>query len=194
MTTSLDPLFEGYPPARGTLRVVRHAPVAVRGLCYGQSDVPVQLPADEAADRIAEQIERPPHRVVATPWERTLPVGMMLAMRWQATLTVEPALSELSMGRWESRMFDRIEAEEPEAWQRWMTHWRTEAPPGGETVADLDERVRRVLAGLRELGEDLLIVAHAGTIRAIRAAVEGGSVADRMSESVEPLRVSTVPW
>ena len=38
------------------LLVVRHAPVATKGLCYGQSDVPTTLDHDAACDTIAAQL------------------------------------------------------------------------------------------------------------------------------------------
>ena len=66
-----------------TLWLVRHAPVAVTGVCYGQHDVPVTLRPDQAAELVAGRWDALAHGVVpelwSSPWSRSRDVGEALA-------------------------------------------------------------------------------------------------------------------
>ena len=98
-----------------TIYAARHAAVAARGICFGQSNVPTLVSHDDAARAYAE-----------------------------------------------------LEAEDPR-FAAWMRAYRTSAPPGGERLDDLVARVREAYVALSAAPGDTLVVAHAGSIRALRA-------------------------
>jgi alpha-ribazole phosphatase len=170
------------------LWLVRHAPVAVEGICYGQSDVPVTIPPEAAAEHVRAALPGIPVCVVASPWARARDPGAAIAGGLGVALVVEPRLAEISMGVWEGRAFADIEREDGARLSRWMEAWQTEAPPGGESVLDLEARVGSWLAEPRGPGP-VLVVAHAGPIRAIRRLVRGASWEVVMSEPVPHLAV-----
>src|SRR5262249_48658645 len=62
-----------------------------------------------------------------------------------------------------------IQASYPEAHRRWREDSVVHRPPGGETVAALQERALAATAALleRHAGETLLVVAHGGPIRVL---------------------------
>jgi broad specificity phosphatase PhoE len=77
---------------------------------------------------------------------------------------VEPRLSELSFGRWEGMTYREIRAvEEAALVMRERDKWNFK-PPGGESYADLMERVRPWLAAVTG---NVIVTAHGGVARVL---------------------------
>jgi len=167
--------------------LVRHAPVAVKGLCYGQSDVPCDPGPAEAAAHVAARVPPFPE-VWASPWARARDVAQHLAERWGAPLRVDARLSEMSFGEWEGRPFSELEQADPQRFAAWMQDWKTLSPPGGERLADFVARTAAWLAERQqEAGRPLLAVTHAGVIRMLRAHARGLSPEAALAAPVEHL-------
>jgi len=172
------------------LVAVRHAPPGFEGVCYGRADVPVLLSDADAAKSIAAAIssERPLlGRVWASPATRCCGPARLVARDFGLELTVDDRLSELAFGAWEGRTWVDIEANDGEALGIWMRSWLTNAPPGGETVAELENRVREWYRSL-EQREGHLLVGHAGVIRALRVITGRCTWPEAMGREVVPLR------
>jgi alpha-ribazole phosphatase len=154
-----------------SLIVARHAPPMIDGICYGRSDVPTELDPAQAALALLEALPNPRFdRVWSSPSERCIAPARLVASRLALPLSVDERLLELDFGQWEGRRWHEIESHDRAAFARWMDDWRTARPPGGESVPDLEARVRAWFEAL-EPGRHLL-VGHAGVIRALR--VVGG--------------------
>lgn len=156
--------------------LVRHAPVTVSGVCYGQCDIPVQLGATEAARSIAAQWEQAgygePPELWSSPWARTQSVAAELARLWRIPWRADARLSELHFGVWEGRQYAEIARNDADRWQHWTQNYEIAAPPEGESAAQLRARVAAWL-GERRLGtSNVLAVTHAGVMRTARAAIE----------------------
>jgi alpha-ribazole phosphatase len=148
---------------------MRHPPVAAKGICYGQSEVPL---LEDPHPRLVE-LDRSPvlqglQRVWSSPWTRALVVAEWIAASRKIDLQIDGRVSELSFGAWEGRRFEDLEREFPQTFYHWMDNWQTAAAPGGESVPQLIARVRSWV--LERKGEDecQLLVAHAGVVRALR--------------------------
>lgn len=166
--------------------LVRHAPSAVQGICYGQSDIQCQLEATAAADQIARQLlDDRPDEIWASPWVRTRRPAEVLAACFGVSLRIDARLSELAMGSFEGRPY--AELENDPAFAAWMQNWRTSAPPGGETLAQLAARVRDFREEQRQRRGTLLAVTHAGVIRALRAIERGVSPDEGVTDPVAHL-------
>lgn len=177
------------------LVVVRHAPPAVSGVCYGQSDVPVTIAHDDAAATVVEELGLAPFEaIVCSPFERALGLAKAVARRMgRGEPRVDARLSELSFGEWEGRRFDEIEADDAARFSAWMARYTELAAPGGETVAELDARVRAFVTEVRTRSPGpLLVVAHAGVVRALRRLRDGTSWEEEMSRAVPYLGVTQV--
>jgi alpha-ribazole phosphatase len=173
------------------LYMVRHAPVQVRGVCYGQWDVPTELSTEEASRRVLPQLVGLSIDAIWTsPWARTEPVARTLSEHLSVPLHVDSRLSEIAMGRWEGRSFEAIEREEPEAYHRWMERWREEATPGGESLPSFVERVRAWFE--QEKAGTCLVVSHAGVIRTLRALRRGVSYEEVVTMPVAHLSVEAL--
>ena len=156
--------------------LVRHAQTSRVGVCYGQSEVSVQLGAQDAARSIASQWERAgqggPPELWTSPWLRTRSVGMELARRWRVSCRVDARISELCFGVWEGREYDEIARNDPDRWQHWTQNYQHAAPPEGETVAQLRARVAEWLDERTVGTGDVLAITHAGVMRTARAVIE----------------------
>jgi alpha-ribazole phosphatase len=151
--------------------LVRHAPPLVNGLCAGRADVEVEAaaPAAEIVVRALDQAALRFARLVSSPTARCRDLAAELAVRLDVPLTFDARLMELDFGAWEGRLWDEIVQSDRECFERWARDFCTEAPPGGERVAELEARVGQWLGGSSV--EDCLVVTHAGVIRAVRVLI-----------------------
>lgn len=175
-----------------TLLVVRHAPVAAPGLCYGHHPVPLAMGAEEAARVVlADSRARGADVVHASPLVRCAEPARLVAAALSSPLHLDPRLAELGMGSWEGRAWADLEREDGPALAAWMEQWTTARPPGGESTSELTARVASWHA---ELAPDRvhLLVAHAGVVRALAVITAGLSWEAAMRVRVPHLAVRTV--
>lgn len=171
------------------LTLFRHPSVSARGICYGRTDVRL---AAHHAQQIAQAVLRAPdaRRVIASPSTRCR--GLAEALSHARDLPApeyDDRLLELDFGTWEGRPWTEIPRSESDPWAEDPIH---RAPPGGERFADLQDRVIAALAGLR----DVIIVTHAGPIRAAMIAAGTADFADAFATPVphaEPFVLPTLP-
>jgi alpha-ribazole phosphatase len=181
-------------PGRTTrLWVARHAPAIDAAICYGRTDVAVQLAPDHAAARLlAAYRGEPPEHLWSSPASRCRLVAEHLAATLGAPLKVEAALGELHFGAWEGRLWTTIQTEERVAYDAWIGDWQNLAPPGGERPADIEARIRGWLRTLPASGV-FWVIAHSGVVRALSVVVEGRSWPDAMRREVPHLSWSEFP-
>jgi broad specificity phosphatase PhoE len=85
---------------------------------------------------------------------------------------VETALlRELDFGSWDGLTYQQARQRDPESWHAWETDPLKSAPPGGETLAQLADCVRRFVEILHRnhLNETVLLVAHGGPLQVLLA-------------------------
>ncbi len=160
--------------------LIRHTRVAIPpGLCYGRTNVPLAETFDAEAAAVRASLPWTPLAVWSSPAERC----RRLAARLTAgEVRIEPRLAELDMGEWDGRRWDDLSGPVHEAWT--ADPWRTR-PPGGESAEDLVARVGALRAEVMAARpERLVLVTHAGVIRAWRSIGEGRSLAELFAEPV----------
>jgi broad specificity phosphatase PhoE len=107
-------------------------------------------------------------RVISSPLQRCVAFSRWLAEQHALPLWIEPDLREVGFGTWEGKTRDQLQAGQEEEYLAFYRDPVTNRPPGAEP---LDAFAARVVAVYQRLlrshaGEHLLIVAHAGVIRA----------------------------
>ena len=110
-------------------------------------------------------------RFVASPLGRTLQTMRLArtAMGLDAdAFDIDPRLIELTFGEWEGLTWPEVQARAPQA-----AHWREGdkwnfAPPGGESYAMLETRLR---PWLDSVTGDMVVVSHGGVARALMAMI-----------------------
>lgn len=157
-------------PIQTELLLVRHAPIATYGLCYGRSDVPMQMDAQTAAQRVLQDDglhARPIECVFASVSQRCAGVAQALAEKLDVALRLDSRLQELDFGLWEQRTYDEIYRTERALFDAWAHDPMRMAPPRGESGNAMVERVYSWALEVR--AGSVLVVTHAGVIRILRA-------------------------
>lgn len=148
---------------------VRHAPVKsmAQGRIYGQRDVGCNLRDLDSLKKAATPL--PENAVwVTSTLSRTKKTAQALAEQrdWIVKPLAYKELMEQNFGLWQSKTWDDLD-EDPQA----DAFWQDPAglcPPDGESFETLCKRVAQCVHHLvkRYAGQDIICVAHAGTIRA----------------------------
>ncbi|HWW47487.1 MAG TPA: histidine phosphatase family protein [Xanthobacteraceae bacterium] len=175
MSNSKPHPVSGIPPQPEGVEItrwwwVRHAPVRVdNGHIYGQQDLPCDCTDTVVFDAVAKILPR------TAVWysshlQRThqTAAAIFAAGMHEVALRQEPAFAEQHLGEWQGR--NRLEffaSRAPEIGSYWFAP-ADERAPGGESFNDLAERVCAAIDRINAMhrGEDIVVVAHGGPIKA----------------------------
>lgn len=162
------------------LYLIRHGIAdGVEGRCIGHTDVPLSGNGRAQCAALA-RVWRPP--ADATIWSsdlaRARDSARVFSQSWgrsEDDVRIDAALRECAFGEWDGHTWAEIEARDALRLERWMRDWSTEAPPGGESLPMLVERVRGALRAITGITESTnhVIVSHAGVLRATLSLVLG---------------------
>jgi probable phosphoglycerate mutase len=89
-----------------------------------------------------------------------------IAHATDAPLTANVGLRERGFGSFQGKTYAEIELEWPEASERWRKRDPEWAPPGGESLSTMRERVQTTVDALaaQHMGEQIVLVAHGGVM------------------------------
>jgi len=149
--------------------LIRHTKTdTLNGLCYGQSDVELAKSFLEEVHQLQQKL--PELKANSMIFSSPLTRCVKLAEKLSENVTTDARLLELDFGDWENRPFDDIDAA---VLQQWTDNFVHVAPPNGESFIDLCQRVgafwQDVVQGMHPAAEQILIITHAGVIRALLA-------------------------
>lgn len=160
------------------LFLIRHALVepSARTILYGSMDVALCALAlrEEAAlyRWLAARLPQPAHWYCTNLGRTRATAAAIFAAGYpEAPLTTEPDLAEQHLGEWQGIPHEALVERLRHPPHPFWPHAAEEQPPGGESFAQLRARVGPVLERLaaRHDGEDVVAVAHGGSIRAALA-------------------------
>lgn len=152
------------------LLLLRHGRTAwnAQGRYQGQTDIALSAAGRRQARHLAERLRREEiDAFYASDLKRAWKTAEVIAAAHGMAVEAEPRMREICFGAWEGKTHDEIEAEEPEALHRWYEDPLGSAPPGGEMLGAVVQRVRasyETLVG-RHQDETVALVAHGGTLR-----------------------------
>lgn len=120
----------------------------------------------------------PWQQIVTSPLARCHAFAAALAARHALPLAVDARLMEIGFGRWEGRTADELRAEDPEQLARFYHDPVNARPAGAEPLAAFQARVRAGFADLVQAypQRHVLVVTHAGVMRAVVAHVLGAPI------------------
>ncbi|WP_402464666.1 histidine phosphatase family protein [Isoptericola aurantiacus] len=109
-----------------------------------------------------------PGALVASPMIRTQETAAAIGRRLGLPVAVDERLAECRFGAWEGLGPAEVEEGWPGGLLDWVTGG-TVAPPGGESYADLGDRVAPAIEDVvgRSFGATTVLVAHAAVIRSV---------------------------
>ena len=141
--------------------LIRHPrPLIEPGLCYGQLDVDCEDPLPIAA-RLRSRLPADT-TIIASPLKR----ARRLAEALDPQIRIDERLREINFGDWEGQPWDEIDRSAIDQWAADVLHF---VPPGGESVASLQQRVIDFATALSATldAPRVAIVSHAGVMRAL---------------------------
>jgi alpha-ribazole phosphatase len=142
------------------LYLIRHPqPEVAPGLCYGRTDLALRAPwsVDGVARRLPAGLP-----VVGSPLRRCAEFAAALSSH----ATMDPRLTELDFGAWEMQAWDDIPRAQIDAWAADPLGFKGH---GGESVAQMQARVRHALADLERDCRPCVWVTHAGVMKLVLA-------------------------
>jgi len=116
---------------------------------------------------------------------RAMSVANAISKRTGMKVNPRKNLREICAGDWESKTFAELDEKFP-AYQIWRTDVGNAVCDGGESVAQLQERILKALSELAEEhpGQTVVITTHATPIRVTQCACEGKTLS----------QLKDIPW
>ena len=149
---------------------LRHTKLdCLQGTCYGQSDVQVAQSFEEEKNKIATKLGGICfNKVFSSPLNRCASLVKSLGYD-EKDVVFDKLLMELNFGDWEGKLWSEIENTD-EA-KLWFDDYLNISCPNGESYQDLINRVQKFITDLNSCNvhDNILIVTHAGVIRAFHA-------------------------
>ncbi|MBV8202554.1 MAG: histidine phosphatase family protein [Acidobacteria bacterium] len=188
------------PPAL-RLFLVRHgeSPSNREMRDLGRRDEPLTETGVRQAECVAAALEGLPLAAVyASPLRRAAETGERIALGLGLPLLAEPRLLEQRFGDWEGLTRAEVMArggEERERLLRWERDPET-APPGGESLAAVEERALALLADLSAAhhGAWVTLVSHVSPIKALLCAALGVPLTAARRLFLDPGTLSVIDW
>jgi broad specificity phosphatase PhoE len=183
------------------LYLVRHGETADnRQMRYlGTRDEPLTENGMRQALRAAEVLSQLPIRiVVSSPMRRTADTAARISEECKVELRMDSRLAEGSFGSWEGLTRDDV-LKLGNADAELLACWESDpscAPPGGESINDIQERTIRLVEELTGEFEDtsIVLVSHVGPIKALLAAVLEIPLLATRRLFLDPGSISVVEW
>lgn len=175
------------------ITVIRHAPSLNDGRLAGRSDPPCDrdaaLAAGDATRRLLPQFgARPGDHLLISPARRCVETTSALFPDSAAPAfprSTDASLWEQDFGAWENMAYGDLP--DPGASDR--AGLARHCPPGGESFVTMAARAIPAIVKAAETARRLVVVAHAGTVRAVLGHALG-DVAAGIAFSVEPLSLT----
>lgn len=171
---------------------LRHPkPDIAEGICYGQTDMGI---AEIGHNQIEEALKTTPKikKLLSSPALRCRKLALSLAKRDGIEPIFDARLWELNMGDFEGVRWDEMDREQS---GKWLADPINTPPPNGEAFSDLQERVLTVLNDhihgahgdipwrkQDETQEEIIVVCHAGPIRAVQMAWQNVTFAEAFKQ------------
>ena len=157
--------------------LIRHtAPKIDKGICYGQTDLPLRENFEAELQEVRKLLPNEINQVYSSPLARCV----ILAKELDSGYIPDERLMELNFGEWEMKRWNEIPKNELDPW---MKDYETTAPPKGESMQQLSDRVIQFYKELVSNHSDdrIALITHHGVIRSLYAHINGLSLSESFS-------------
>jgi len=148
---------------------VRHGETAwnLDARIQGHLDIALNTTGLWQAERVAQALaDEPIEAIYASDLMRAWQTASAIAQTTHSPLMANLGLRERGFGEFEGKTFIEVETQWPEASLQWRKRDPSWAPPGGESLLSMLERVRITASTLAQLhvGGLIVLVAHGGVM------------------------------
>jgi probable phosphoglycerate mutase len=151
------------------LIAIRHGETAwnVDTRLQGHLDIALNTKGVWQAGQVAQALaDEPIDAVYSSDLLRAWQTAQAIAHATDAPLVAKPGLRERGFGSFEGKTYAEIATEWPEQSELWRKRVPDWAPPGGESLLTMRERVASTVNALAEphIGGQIVLVAHGGVM------------------------------
>jgi probable phosphoglycerate mutase len=127
--------------------------------------------------------------------QRTRQTAEVIARHLGLVPVPVPGLEEARFGEWDGLTFAEVMARWPAQMSAWLESPQV-APPGGESLQQIYDRVGAALAGVLEQhrGARIVVAAHVGSIRSLTARALGAPLQSMNRMELAPASITTLTW
>jgi probable phosphoglycerate mutase len=164
-----------------------------RILCGRMSGVTLSERGEAEARAVAERLAHEDLAALySSPMERTLQTAAAVAQATGLPAQTDDDLTEVDYGGWTGARFEDLAADD--RWGGWNAERGPSRAPGGETLAEVQARMRRFLERIRARHPDqrIAVVSHGDPIRSILIDALGAPLAAIDRLEISPASVSVL--
>ncbi len=144
------------------------------GRVQGVSDVELSTTGMEQARKLARSLAKADIGVLhASPLKRAYQTADIINRFHGKTIHIHRELMEMDQGDFEGRSFQELMMREKDFIRQWKADPASLRMPGGESLADLQERAWKAMEAIMAENENALVVSHNFTIAAILCRLSG---------------------
>ena len=179
--------------------VLRHGQTDwnLEGRHQGQADPPLNATGWEQARSAAAQLSSIPlEAAYSSDLERARDTARVIADALQLPVQVHTGLREMNQGAWEGMLAADIRRDYADAWAKRQHDPLNAQPPGGESVAQVAERVWRAVDEIvaRHPRGPLLIVSHGLSLATIVCRANGAPLSAAFEHIPDNCAPRAVEW
>ncbi|QZY57373.1 alpha-ribazole phosphatase [Crassaminicella profunda] len=166
-----------------------------KGLYCGWNDLDLTEKGMMQAKKVCEKLkEENLNLIITSDLNRTIKTAEIINVDHHINIILEKNLREMNFGLWEGLSYKEIKEKYVKELNGWESDWIDYILPSGESVRQMYERVTAVMDKIihQYKNENILIVSHAGCIRAILAYLIGNGIDDYWKYKVENCGITTI--
>jgi len=170
------------------LYLVRHTtPDIEKGICYGQSDIPVTSNFEYEAKEVLKKLPvlDDSFTVYSSPLKRCKLLAQTIS---KTTIIYDNRLKELDFGDWELKKWDAIDTNELTPWMNDFVNKKT---TNGESYIDLNQRILEFMHSI-STNKKVVLFTHAGVIRVILSYINKVTLKDSFDFKIAYGEVKTI--
>ncbi len=150
------------------LYIIRHGQTDwnIAKKIQGRQDIPLNGRGRYQAGCLKKAMEdRPVTAVFSSPQIRAMETAKAVASSSGSVVIPVKDLMEINYGSWEGKTEEELLQEDRALYEAWWSHPAETAPPGGESISQVNERCQQAWKEIKpQLTGDAAIVAHGGLL------------------------------
>ena len=150
------------------LYIIRHGQTDwnIAKKIQGRQDIPLNERGRYQAGCLKKAMEdRPVTAVFSSPQIRAMETAKAVPSSSGSVVIPVKDLMEINYGSWEGKTEEELLQEDRALYEAWWSHPAETAPPGGESISQVNERCQKAWKEIKpQLTGDAAIVAHGGLL------------------------------
>ncbi|MBI5359166.1 MAG: alpha-ribazole phosphatase [Planctomycetes bacterium] len=180
------------------LYLARHGQISLAtDVFYGCTDIDINAAGRKQAQALARVMKNiSVDRIYTSRLKRTISTAQYISRQNGISIAPLEQLNEFGFGHWEGKTVGEIKKLYPAEFGVWVKDTNNFKSPGGESFSGFRKRVEKAINGIagKNKGRNILVVCHAGVIRAYLAYLFGVDFRTTWKVSVDYCSLSKIEF